>query len=279
VTLKADAHPVTLPRSEVRTIRSIDDDHEYRLLIASPSETPPAEGFPVIYVLDANASFCTIVEAIRMRCHRPQTTGVVPAIVAGIAHATDGPYDRDRRAHDFSADGAGAFTALLDRATSEVERDYPIDPNRRAIFGHSLGGSFVLDVLLDRLEAYQTYIAVSPSLWSNWATVLDRVDRLVARVNSERLERRVVLSVGEFEERLAPWELDIPQADEIARRRADRQMVSRGRALAERLRTSPGLDVHFDEIASEDHASVVLVAISRALRVALRARASGRSRT
>ena len=48
-------------------------------------------------------------------------------------------------------------------------------------------------------------------------------------------------------------------------------MVSRARTFAERLgRTSAGgLRVQFEEFAGEDHASVVPIAISRALRFAL----------
>lgn len=253
-------------------MRSADGEHEYRIFIAWPSEPAPQGGFPVIYVLDANASFCTMVEAIRMRCHRPHTTGVVPAVVVGIAHATDGPYDRDRRRLDFSAGGSSAFDELLDRVIDTVERDYAIDPTRRVLFGHSLAGSFVLDALLGRPERFQTYLAVSPSLWLDWERLLTRVDRFARPASRAAVDVRVMLSVGELEETIAPWEVGTPSADEIAQRRSSRRMVSRCRELADRLRSAPDVEVRFDEFAGEDHASVVIIAISRALRFALRDR-------
>ena len=80
---RSAASGVSIPRSLTHHVRS-RRGRDYRLWLAWPQQPPPSAGYPVIYVLDANATFGTFVEAIRMRAHRPDATGVGPAIVAGI---------------------------------------------------------------------------------------------------------------------------------------------------------------------------------------------------
>jgi uncharacterized protein len=276
----------SLPRTDVRSW-SAPGGQEYRILIAHPSGPAPAAGFPVLYLLDANATFATVVEAIRMRAHRPAATGVVPAVVVGIAYPVEGPYDRYRRIFDFTADapaspvaewppdartgGASAFLDLLEHLHRDLEPELGIDPSRRAIVGHSLGGRFVLHALVERPGLFASYIAISPSVWLHWDRLEARVGELADRLSAAPADIGVMIGVGEYEEPLAPWQADSPDAADILNRRAERQMISRARALAGRLTQleSSGLRMSYEEFAREDHASVVPVALSRALRFAL----------
>src|SRR5690606_34171859 len=128
-------------------------------------EAPPA-GFPVIYVLDANSVFGTVTEAVRAQSRFPARSGVDPAIVVGIGYATDAPFHPDRH-YDFTLPvpahelpphpdggswpgqgGSAAFLQFIERELKpQIERDFPVDTSRQTIFGHSLGGLFVLTAL------------------------------------------------------------------------------------------------------------------------------------
>lgn len=55
----------------------------------------------MIYLLDANSVFGTMVEAMRMQSRRPEKTGVVPAVIVGIGYETDAPFDPGRY-YDFT---------------------------------------------------------------------------------------------------------------------------------------------------------------------------------
>ena len=55
----------TIPGTEQWTLKS-RRGAEYRIMVFKPESAPPAEGYPVIYMLDANAVFGTVAEKVRL---------------------------------------------------------------------------------------------------------------------------------------------------------------------------------------------------------------------
>lgn len=281
----SDRRPVALPRSEERRMCA-EDGGEYRVLVAWPSEPPPPSGYPAIFLLDANASFGTLVEMVRARSSRTANTGVVPAVVVGIGYPVDGPYDRERRTFDFTeappeqepgdvrpvsgTGGAVAFQAFLDRTVRPaIAADFPLDPARQTLFGHSLGGLFVVQSLVRAPDSFGSFVSISPSVW--WAR--ERLLADAASLANTGSPAKVVIAVGQYEQEIAPWQrrLDPGEQERLERRRAARRMVDGARDVANVLRGEPGhgLDVTFDLVPGEDHSSVVPIALSRALRAVL----------
>jgi predicted alpha/beta superfamily hydrolase len=234
-------------------------------------------------VLDANAIFGTVVEAVRMRSRRPDATNVAPAIVVGIGYDTDGPYERARRSFDYTptsaaatsdseSGGAAAFLAFIEEDVKPaIARDFAVDTARHAIYGHSLAGYFVLHALFTRPQAFRAYVSVSPSIWRDRDELFGRVPALESHLGERTAPLDVMMAVGEYEQALAPWQPATPQSAEIAARRSARRMVDDARDLSTAIArlTRPGVRVHFSEFAGEDHASVNLIAISQALRFVL----------
>ncbi|MCS7463020.1 alpha/beta hydrolase [Paenibacillus doosanensis] len=259
------------------SIVSRGERREYRISVAMPVQEPPPSGFPVIYLLDANAVFATMVEAVRVQSRRPEKTGVVPAIVVGIGYRTEEPFAPERY-YDFTLPvpieelpakpdgtpwpeqgGADAFLTFIEEDLKpQIAQSYPVDSGRQTIFGHSLGGLFVLHTLFTRPEAFQTYIAGSPSIHWNRRCILEE-----ERQFPEKLEQihspgqrnvDVLIAVGELEGR-HPSGMN-GNAMEMAQRLA---------SLANR-----GVRAEFKQFEDEGHVSVLPVLISRALRFALR---------
>ncbi len=271
------SEPVTIPGTQRQPVYS-ETGQEHQLLLARPAGDAPQGGYPVIYLLDANAHFGTAVEAVRLRCRRSDATGVPSAVVAGIGYPNVDTYDRQRRRFDFTfsapadepADhqgtgGAGIFAALLESAVKPiVERRFPIDRTRQVLFGHSLGGLFTLSLLMRHPGMFQAYIAASPSIWWDRRRLLEGADSLAG----QSVKPAVMITVGEYEQKLAPWQEHTPKAEGIARRRAQRRMVDNARELAARLKAA-GLRIDFCEFEAEDHASVASLALNRCLRFAL----------
>jgi predicted alpha/beta superfamily hydrolase len=273
---------VALPDTQARLIRSARGD-DYRLLIALPAGPPPPEGFPVIYLLDANADFATVTEACRRGARRSDATGVVPALVVGIGSPSAALYDTTRRRRDYTpgpaageaprreVGGAAAFLAFLeDEVKPLIAREFAVDAARQTLLGHSLAGLFTLWVLTHRPASFQSYVAISPSIW--WDEALLRTGFAgVARHVAGGGRLRGLICVGEWEEALAPWQQGLGTRAAVEARRAERGMVRRNRAFAADLAAAlpDGGRIAFQELPGQDHSSAVPAAISLALRFAL----------
>jgi predicted alpha/beta superfamily hydrolase len=284
---------VTLPETIQRTLKSTKEGREYRIFIAKPREAAPAGGYPVLYVLDANASFGTVVEAVRLQTRKPH--GYDPVLVVGIGYHTTEVLDK-AWFYDFTpptpvsalpprpdgsewpdTGGCESFISFIEEDLKPlVELQFQIDRNRQSLFGHSLGGLFALHVLFTRPEAFQTYIAGSPSIWWNNRFVVEEEARFVKHVGrsgeeepdgdnrsgtqadmhavpTDKRKVNLLLAVGELE------------------RSHPSRMYDNAKEMADRLSewNEEGLRVEFHEFIGEGHVSVLPGLVSRALKFAL----------
>jgi len=267
--------PVTIPRSDRWRLRRESTGLEYMVSVAWPDGPVPPDGFPAIYVLDADASFATVTEAVRARAQRPSATGVGPALVVGVGYGGDQPHDAARRRADFAVDGEGAssgFREFLEHAVKPaVERRFPVDRTRQSLIGHSLGARFVVETLFAAPTSYETFVAISPSIWANREALMAAAER---PLHTGAHQVRVLITVGELEQTLADWQAATSEGAAMRERRAERRMVDDAREVARRIAAANGehVVVDFLELAGEDHASAVAASLTPALRLAARVR-------
>lgn len=266
--------PVAVPSAEQWWLRSSLTGREYRILIAKPECPSPPEGYPVLYLLDANAIFATAAEAMRIQSRRPEKTGVPPMLVVGVGYRSDEPFPEHRH-FDFTfpyetenlpekpdgkawpeRGGGPAFLHFLEKELVVfVESRFRVDPAQRALCGHSLGGLFVLHALMTRPELFQVYIAGSPSLhW--YPTSLQREAerflhfRPAAKEEANAKRIKLLLAVGELE-------IGHPC-----------RVYEHARRLAETLGRSGVVEVRFSVMADEGHVTMLPALVSKALRMA-----------
>ncbi|MBD2868237.1 alpha/beta hydrolase [Paenibacillus sp. IB182493] len=135
----------------------------------------------------------------------------------------------------------------------EIERHYPVDTNRQTIFGHSLGGLFVLTALFTKPCAFQTYIAGSPSIYWNERSLLAMERAFEAQLTGDR-PVRLQMTIGELENAAGSFDGFRTEA-----------MASRLSALG-----SSRLSVEFKEFRDESHISVLPVLVSQGIRFAMK---------
>lgn len=285
--------PSVIPAADQRDITPRRTGAVYRLFVSRPLPLPPPppSGYPVIYMLDANAAFGTMTEAVRMQSARPQATGVEPALVVGIGYPTDLPLDLKRRTFDYTPEvdrtalsappdgsawpptgGAGGFLDFIeDELKPMIAAELPIDPTRQVLFGHSFGGLFTLYTLFHRPHAFQAYIAGSPSIWFGERVILSAERRLADTLGDSDEEVRVMIAVGALEQTVSPRERASPGSASRAAWVEKNRMVDNAREMAARLeQLAPrGLHLAYEEFPGENHVSVIPALISRALRFAL----------
>ncbi|OXS58774.1 enterobactin esterase [Cohnella sp. CIP 111063] len=255
---------------EEKLMRSEDGNRTYRIRIARPTQPPPPSGYPVLYVLDANAVFGTAAEAVNVQGRRADKTGVVPSLVVGIGYPSEEPFPPDRH-YDFTLDsdpavlpshprgeqwppqgGARQFLSFLERCLKpEIARSYAVDASRQTLFGHSLGGLFTLYALFASPGAFRTYIAGSPSIHWNKSSIFAEEAAFASRGEADD-ELRLLIAVGSLEENHKS------------------RMVDHARELSERLTAlkRPGLRVEYRSFEDDNHVSLLPGLISRAIRFA-----------
>ncbi len=257
----------------------------YRISIARPDAPPPAAGYPVIYVLDANAHFRTVADTARLQAARPAWTGIGPAVVVGIGYPTDALSDAPARHYDLTtplagggvpprggaamkSGGADDFLTFIDRTVKPlVAARTRIDLRRQTLLGHSLGGLFVLHTLFTRPDAFASYVAISPSVWWGDGSLFAEAGRF--RASATRPPARLLLTVGEYEQALSPAARAAPGAAEQQVALDRLRMVDGIGRMAALLRDVPGLEVRYRLLAGEDHGSGVPAAASLGVRFAL----------
>jgi predicted alpha/beta superfamily hydrolase len=291
--------PVNLPavRARIVTTRPVKSTEglDYRIVISQPVGPPPPGGFPVIYVVDGNAWSGIAAEIARL-----DELEVGPTVVVGIGYPTDALLDNARRAYDLTppgpapaaaaglkTGGADVFLRFIDETVKPaVGLACKVDPGRQILFGHSLGGLFVVHTLLTRPEAFTSYIAASPSIWWSDGIVLEPETAFEAHLDRHP-KIRVLLTAGEYERDLDPvgeaklrrLAASNPQLLKgktvdaaIAGIREDMKksrMIENASGLAERL-AAHGLQARFVMFAGEDHNSEAVAALNRGIPFAVK---------
>lgn len=284
--------PVTRPDAEQWDMTSRITGRTYRIFVAKPAggKPPPPEGYPVVYLNDGDIGFHSAADALALQVGGRE---VKPAYLVGIGYGRDMEAVARERFADLTPSQpepaelarlelspftkgavfgqAGLFHRfLMEELRPQIEAGYPVDRRDTSLWGHSLGGLFALHILFNHPEAYRTYLVSSPSI--NWSggTVLKDEPKLVAQLKAGTVSPRILITAGEYEERLAAHRQMPPG---ITREQMEAglkafAMVTNAMGLADRLKAA-GASVETVVFEGETHFSVVLPAIARGLRFAL----------
>ncbi|MBO8132913.1 alpha/beta hydrolase [Dickeya fangzhongdai] len=279
-----------LSNTRVETFASAACGH-YRLLIAWPDGPAPKRGWPVMYLLDGERYFATAVSLLTAM--REPRCGMTPGVIVAVDY--DGPTRRDRdyrpaverlipepdpagglRPLGEQGDAAGFRRFLLEELKPFIHQRYDIDSQRQALFGHSYGGLFTVDTLLEQPDSFQHFYASSPSVWWNGGYLSRQAEAFVEHVFVEHVDAQplntpvsLALSVGEHEQSLEAWEQRLPDERQrwLRQHRGQRRMVDGIRELATQLRlTTPLLTVSLHVYAEQSHMSASFPALLHALR-------------
>lgn len=264
---------VVLPAAQYLDVTASSNGQRYRIFVSVPAGPAPANGYPVLYVLDGNAAFPVAAFLARGQAGRSKVTGHVAPLVVGIGYPGDEDFDVAARKRDYTVGGHPA-TAAPTEGGADVFLDFieqqlkpmiaarhPVDSRRQALFGHSFGGLLVVHALLMRPDSFTTFLASSPSIWWDDKSVLKSFDALTARAPAAL--PRVQISVGALED-------DPPKGNyppEVRAMLAKRPMVSEARAFSSRLGKLPGWSgrVVYHELAGEDHGPAWMPAMTRGM--------------
>jgi predicted alpha/beta superfamily hydrolase len=278
------ARPVAMEKAEQWTMRS-KAGRVFEISMARPSGEAPKQGYPVMVVLDPSTAFATLVDTVR---NQEEMFG--PVVVVGVGYASDA--EGENRSYDLTPatdskdlpagppagwganGGNDAFlNFIIDELKPAIAKAVAVDPGRQALFGHSLGGLFVLHALFSRSDAFDTYIAGSPSIWWGKKSLLREVAAFKAVQQKTRAPKRLLITVGELESGASPEELRLGAVMKVDANKLmqDAKQVANSGDLARDLASlAPfGLKVQRVVFPNETHNSVIPAYLARGARFTL----------
>jgi len=290
----APNRPQQFARKSSESTLTSKQGRRYRIRVSAPANPPPQDGYPVLYVLDGDAWFGAAVEIVRMREYEK----LAPTIVVAIAAPSRAFFDLSR-SYDFTppgsvdADfkgielgGADGFLNFIDGTVKPwLRARHRVNDDRQILFGHSLGGLFVLHAMFKSPESFAIYLAASPDIRFADKAILKEASAF--ETSPKRHSLRALVSVGALEAHPSPALVDDyrryytehPQAipgqtvdaaiAELFRDDHTFDKPAATRELVERLAKS-GVNAAFVQFDGEEHMSAAISALNRGIPFALR---------
>ncbi len=273
---RASDLPVELiedPRITRLEIAAPEGQARWRIQVARPDCAAPADGYPVLYLLDGDAVFPVAWRALS-RLQQP--------CLALVAVGYPGPMrvNVPRRYLDFTPPtaeeylgerGAGMATGgredflefLTGPLRTEVARLLPIDNTKQALFGHSLGGLFALYALTSRPEQFQAYIIADPSLWWNGQSAIREMEAFFGGISAAGGGLDQPIQLHMLTSGSQP-----PRTGERTTRSRQRMPEPATRQLVDRFAQVRGLKVQDQHFPHETHGSLLPLSATEAVRFA-----------
>ncbi|WP_410770037.1 alpha/beta hydrolase [Fontibacillus sp. BL9] len=264
VPVKSDSGGFHVPGTESWRMVARNTGREYRIHVSVPQGPPPVEGYPVLYSLDANASFGILAESMRMQSRGPH--GIPAAVIVGIGYDSPDFFVTGERFRDYTVfaetselpdrpggsawpdtGGADDFLDFIElQLKPAVEQRVAINRSKQALFGHSLGGFLSLYAMLSRKGTFQRFIAASPSIWWKNKMLFQLWDEVMEEFRNNGRIAELLVIVGTEEK--------------------ESMITDAGEFIGKLRQTDTSLFAEFRKIEGEGHVSVIPSLISPLLR-------------
>ncbi|MEA1228517.1 alpha/beta hydrolase-fold protein [Acinetobacter sp. IRS14] len=172
-------------------IKSKNTGHDYLIQIYKPPVAPPQQGYPVLYILDGNATFPSAANIAQSIGAGSAKLGLDPLMIVAVGYPQQKTFDVQKRAYDYTPKPSAEFQAqgkykyggadkfinfLNDELKPEIAKQFPVNSQQQSLYGHSFGGLLVLYHFFQKPDAFQRYFAASPSLWFDQGMLFKKLD-------------------------------------------------------------------------------------------------------
>ena len=215
--------------------------------------------YPVVYLLDgsANEDFIHVTGLFQFNSFA-WINRVPKSIIVGIANVDrkrdftfQTKIESDRKTYPTTGHSDKFIDFLETELRPFIEKKYKTNKSGTLI-GQSLGGLLTTEILLKKTTLFNKYIIISPSLWWDNGSLLQQSSTLY----QSDFDQKIDIYIGVGKEGLAPGS-------------TARVMEVDANLLADKLREtkSKHVNIYFDYLPQENHATVTHQAIVNALRL------------
>ena len=150
--------------------------------------------YPVIYLLDGDAHFYSVVGMIQQLSSVNGNTICPEMIVVGIpntdrtrdltpTHVDVDPMMMNDSNASRTSGGGEKFIAFIEKELMpHIDSAYPTLPYKTFI-GHSLGGLTVMNTLINHKDLFNAYVAIDPSMWWDKKALLHEAADVLPKEN------------------------------------------------------------------------------------------------
>ena len=142
---------------------------------SGPADIYSKQRYPVIYLLDGDAHFYSVVGMIQQLSQVNGNTICPEMIVVGIpntdrtrdltpTHVDADPPFMDSAFSKTSGGGEQFISFIEKELMPHIDSIYPTQPYKMFI-GHSFGGLIVMNTVVNHTKLFNSYIAIDPSMW------------------------------------------------------------------------------------------------------------------
>ncbi len=215
--------------------------------------------YPVVYLLDGSADedFIHVVGLYQYN-NFPWINRIPKSIVVGIANVDrkrdftfPTTIEDDKKKYPTTG-GSAKFLAFLEYELQPyIEKTHKTSSDK-TIIGQSLGGLVATEILFYKPHLFNRYIIVSPSVWWNNYTIMDKKPQILEKNYSTKTD--IYIGVGK--------EGMIPGTQK-------RTMEKDAELLYKKIKAAKNdaVKVWFDYLPNENHATVTHQAVFNALRI------------
>ncbi|MCD0471404.1 alpha/beta hydrolase-fold protein [Flavobacterium sp. JAS] len=149
--------------------------------------------YPVVYLLDGDAHFSSVVGMIEQLSEVNGNTNCPEMIVVGITntnrnrdltptHSEVDPPFVSKSVSDQSGGGEKFVEFIEKELIPYIDSKYPTAPYRTLI-GHSFGGLTAINILTNHTNLFNSYIAIDPSMWWDHQKFIAETEKKLANKN------------------------------------------------------------------------------------------------
>jgi len=219
--------------------------------------------YPVLYLLDGEGHFQSVVGMIQQLSQVNGNTIVPEMIIVGIpntdrtrdltpTHIANDPPMMDS-ASSKNTGGGENFAAFLEKELMpHIDSSYPTQPYKLLI-GHSFGGLTVMNIITNHTKLFNAYIAIDPSMWYDKEQFLKTTLQKLAsqKYNGTSLYVGIANTMAEG------MTLDKLKKDNTSETRHIRSIFDLDKFI--KINSSNGLKYASKYYSDDDHGSVPLI--------------------
>lgn len=158
----------------------LNETRQLWVYVPARDTTFAQQKYPVVYLLDGDAHFPSVTGMIQQF-----SNSVCPEMIVVAIPNTDRM--RDLTTNSIAAlktsGGGENFTSFIEKELMpHIDSIYPTT-SYKILIGHSLGGSMVINTLVNHPNMFNGYIAIDPSMWWDRGILLNRAREVLKQKN------------------------------------------------------------------------------------------------